>query len=158
MPLAQSSSGRSALLGTDHTSPCDLSRTDEIRGTVPRLQGNKSAEIGGTPRSGAGGNRTPVRQVVGTPATTIPDSATHSCGTGGSAEQAQLPGLSPMSAVFAGCQRSFPAVHPHFCCRAVRIWPRAPFPVTMTLYYLTRSGGESELLIGGSFGVPVFRV
>lgn len=87
---------------------------------------------------GAGGNRTPVRQVVTTPDTTIPDSATHSRGTGGSAGlptegPSQLPGLSPMSAVFACCQRSFPAVHPHFCCRAVRIRPRAPLPVTMTL-------------------------
>ena len=32
--------------------------------------------------------------------------------------------------------------------------PRAPLLVTMTLYFLTRSGGESELLVGGSVCAP----
>jgi hypothetical protein len=54
-------------------------------------------------------------------------------------------------------QRSLPAVHPHFCCRAVGVRPRVPSLVTVTLHLLG-SGGESELLVGGSCGVPVSRV
>ena len=34
--------------------------------------------------------------------------------------------LSPVSAVFAGCQRSFPAVRHRFCCQAAMSWPRVP--------------------------------
>ncbi len=49
----------------------------------------------------------------------------------------------------------FPMVIPHFCCRAVVEWPRATFLLTMTLHYLIRSGGESELLIGNSCVFPV---
>ena len=53
-------------------------------------------------------------------------------------------------------QRSLPAVHHYFCCRAVVVWPRALLRVTMSLYYLmVRSGGESEVAVGASFGCPV---
>lgn len=79
-------------------------------------QGNKSAEIGGTPSSGAGGNRTPVRQVVGTPATTIPDSATYSRGTGGSADR-------PYERTFSTAG-SFPDVSG--LCRLSAVFPCGP--------------------------------
>ena len=51
-------------------------------------------------------------------------------------------------------QRSFPAVHHCFCCRAAVIWPREPLPVPMTLCYLTRSGGESDTLVAVSLVAP----
>jgi hypothetical protein len=108
---------------------------------------------------GAGGNRTPVRQVVTEPDTTIPASrprrlpnwrvsGLHEEVTAGS-----FPDVSGLSRR----QWSFPTVHPRFCCRAAWIRPRAPLLVTILLFYLLiRSGGESELLIfGGSFGAPV---
>ena len=51
-------------------------------------------------------------------------------------------------------QRSFPAVHHCFCCRAAVIWPREPLPVPMTLCYLIRSGGESDTLVAVSLVAP----
>ena len=50
---------------------------------------------------GAGENRTPVRQVVTEPATTIPGSPSHSCRIGGST------GPKAYCRVFPRCQRSF---------------------------------------------------
>lgn len=49
----------------------------------------------------------------------------------------------------------FPIAIFRFCCRAADERPRAPFLVTMSLHYLTRSGGESELLFGNSCCCPV---
>ena len=49
----------------------------------------------------------------------------------------------------------FLAVISRFCCRAAVDRPRAPFLVTMSLHYLIRSGGESELLVGNSVLCPV---
>ena len=67
----------------------------------------------------------------------------------------------PRHGVFPPGQRSFTpsAVCPcglHcFCCRAAVDWPRVPSPVAMTLYCLTRSGGESEIVrVGVSVGAP----
>ena len=49
----------------------------------------------------------------------------------------------------------FPIVISRFCCRAAMEWPRATLLLTMTLCYLTRSGCESELLVGNSCLCPV---
>jgi len=83
---------------------------------------------------GAGGNRTPVHQPVNEPATTIPDIDTDAVSPTG-----RLSARGGPRAVFPTSQRSFspsavfPAVIPHFCCRAVMDWPRATFLLTMTL-------------------------
>ncbi len=108
---------------------------------------------------GAGGNRTPVRQVVTEPATTIPALRPRGLPhrrVGGPHEEV-TPGSFPGASGLSRRQWSFPTVHPRFCCRAAVIRPRAPSLVTILLFYLLiRSGGESELLIvGGSFGAPV---
>ena len=85
-------------------------------------------------RGGAGGNRTPVHQPVDELATTIPDVATDAVTPTG-----RLSARGGPRSVFPECQRSFspsavfPAVIPHFCCRAVMDWPRATFLLTMTL-------------------------
>jgi hypothetical protein len=84
---------------------------------------------------GAGGNRTPVHQPVIEPATTIPDVATDAVTPTG-----RLSARGGPRSVFPVSQRSFspsavfPAVIPHFCCRAVMEWPRAALLLTMTLY------------------------
>jgi hypothetical protein len=49
----------------------------------------------------------------------------------------------------------FLAVILRFCCRAAMDWPRAALLLTMSLYYLIRSGGKSELLVGNSVWYPV---
>ena len=49
-------------------------------------------------------------------------------------------------------QRSLPAVHHYFCCRAVAIRPRESLLVPVTLYYLIKLGGESEII---RFGVSI---
>ena len=51
-------------------------------------------------------------------------------------------------------QRSFPAVHHRFCCRAAVVWPRVPLLVPMTLCYLIGSGGESDTLVAVSLVAP----
>jgi hypothetical protein len=67
-------------------------------------------------------------------ATTIPDVATDAVTPTG-----RLSARGGPRSVFPECQRSFspsavfPAVIPHFCCRAVMDWPRATFLLTMTL-------------------------
>jgi len=84
---------------------------------------------------GAGGNRTPVHQPVIEPATTIPGIATDAVTPTG-----RLSARGGPRSVFPESQRSFspsavfPAVIPHFCCRAVMEWPRATFLLTMTLH------------------------
>ena len=86
-------------------------------------------------RRGAGGNRTPVHQPVNELATTIPGVATDAVTPTG-----RLSARGGPRAVFPTSQRSFspsavfPAVIPHFCCRAVMDWPRATFLFTMTLH------------------------
>ena len=87
---------------------------------------------------GAGGNRTLVRQVVTQRATTIPVFLTHGSQlVGSSGHEAPPPDLSPMSAVFAGCQWSFPTVHQRFWCQAAMVRPRVALLLAMTLYLLT---------------------
>ena len=87
------------------------------------------------PLCGAGGNRTPVPQPVNELATTIPGIASNAETPTGRLQAQGLPRI-----VFPTCQRSFspsavfPAVIPHFCCRAVVEWPRATFLLTMTLH------------------------
>ncbi len=84
---------------------------------------------------GAGGNRTPVHQPVNELATTIPGVATDAVTPTG-----RLSARGGPRSVFPVSQRSFspsavfPAVIPHFCCRAVMDWPRATFLLTMTLH------------------------
>ncbi len=51
-------------------------------------------------------------------------------------------------------QRSLPAVLQRFCCRAALDRPRVPLPVAMTLYLLTRSGGESDRAVALSLVAP----
>lgn len=71
-------------------------------------------------------------------------------------------GLAPSGSSFrAGSglshrQRSVHAVNLYFCCRAVVVRPREPLLVTMSLYCLTKSGCESEVAIGASFGSPFY--
>ena len=83
---------------------------------------------------GAGGNRTPVHQPVDELATTIPGIATDAVTPTG-----RLSARGEPRSVFPECQRSFspsavfPAVIPHFCCRAVMDWPRAALLLTMSL-------------------------
>ena len=83
---------------------------------------------------GAGGNRTPVHQPLNELATTIPGIATDAVTPTG-----RLSARGGPRAVFPTSQRSFspsavfPAVIPHFCCRAVMDWPRAALLLTMTL-------------------------
>jgi hypothetical protein len=62
-----------------------------------------------------------------------------------------FPGVSGLSRR----QRSLPAVLHCFCCRAAVDRPRVPLRVAVTLYLLTRSGGESEVAFGASFLCPV---
>jgi hypothetical protein len=68
-------------------------------------------------------------------ATTIPGVATDAVTPTG-----RLPARGGPRSVFPVSQRSFspsavfPAVIPHFCCRAVMDWPRATFLLTMTLH------------------------
>ena len=60
----------------------------------------------------------------------------------------RVSGLSQLSAVCPSC------LH-RFCCRVAVDRPRVPLPVAMTLYCLTRSGSESEIVrIGVSLGAP----
>ncbi len=93
------------------------------------------------------------------PATTIPDIEADAASPAGRMKGG--PRAADQRPVFAGCQPSFrlpadfPAVIPRFCCRAAMEWPRATLLLTMTLGYLTRSGCESELLIGNSWLCPV---
>ena len=61
-----------------------------------------------------------------------------------------FPGVSGLS----HRQRSLPAVLHCFCCRAAVDRPRVPLRVAVTLYLLTRSGGESEVAFGASLGAP----
>ena len=88
-----------------------------------------------TSHRGAGGNRTPVHQPVNEPATTIPGIATDAVTPTG-----RLSARGGPRTVFPASQRTlspsavFPAVIPHFCCRAVMEWPRATFLLTMTLH------------------------
>ena len=104
-------------------------------------------------RGGAGGNRTPVHQPVNELATTIPDVATDAVTPTG-----RLSARGGPRSVFPECQRSFspsavfPAVIPHFCCRAVMDWPRATFLLTMTLRSLdvnqaARANCSSAILV-----------
>jgi hypothetical protein len=99
-------------------------------------------------RRGAGGNRTPVHQPVIEPATTIPGIATDAVTPTG-----RLSARGGPRSVFPVSQRSFspsavfPAVIPHFCCRAVMDWPRAAFLLTMVHSQPDESGGEGEAVV-----------
>ena len=106
---------------------------------------------------GAGGNRTPVHQPVDELATTIPGVATDAVTPTG-----RLSARGGPRSVFPECQRSFspsavfPAVIPHFCCRAVMDWPRATFLLTMTLRSLdvnqaARANCSSAILVFAPF-------
>ncbi len=102
---------------------------------------------------GAGGNRTPVHQPVDELATTIPGIATDAVTPTG-----RLSARGGPRSVFPESQQSFPlaavfpAVIPHFCCRAVMDWPRATFLLTMTLRSLdvnqaARANCSSAILV-----------
>ena len=109
---------------------------------TPKNQTNRTLNAGpncprclATSHGGAGGNRTPVHQPVNELATTIPGVATDAVTPTG-----RLSARGGPRSVFPVSQRSFspsavfPAVIPHFCCRAVMDWPRATFLLTMTLH------------------------
>jgi hypothetical protein len=109
----------------------------------PSQRLNSTSPSGGIlriPRSGAGGNRTPVHQPVNELATTIPGVATDAVTPTG-----RLSAQGGPRSVFPERQQSFPlavvfpTVIPHFCCRAVMEWPRATFLLTMTLHSSDRN-------------------
>jgi hypothetical protein len=105
-----------------------------VEGVVP-ISGEHPSGSGG-----AGGNRTPVRQVVTEPDTTIPALRPRRLPHRrvGGPHEVVTAGSFPDVSVLSHGQRSFPAVHPHFCCRAVGIRPRAPLLVTILLFYLLK--------------------
>ena len=106
---------------------------------------------------GAGGNRTLVRQAVTGCATTIPGLRLCGCrpaGSGGLREGGHRQVCFPEVSGLSRRQRSLPAVLHRFCCRAAADRPRVSSRIAGTLYGLTRSGGESEVAIGASFGAP----
>jgi len=55
-------------------------------------------------------------------------------------------------------QRSFPAVHQCFCCRAALVRPREPLLVPMTLYYLEKTRRRERHARCRVFGCPVLGV
>jgi hypothetical protein len=136
------------------TTSCGTSRTSDRNNRWP---GRLPRPVVDLRRSGAGGNRTLVRQAVIALATTIPECAPlrlvhrrvdyRRSGTGSS-----------FRAVSGLCLRSAvsPAVHRYFCCRAVAIRPRVPLLVAMSLRSLksqaARAKSPSALLL-----VPRFR-
>jgi len=134
------------LLGQERRSRCRR---------ILRVQGLEFYE---NPFRGAGGNRTPVHQPVDELATTIPGVATDAVTPTG-----RLSARGGPRSVFPVSQQSFlpsavfPAVIPHFCCRAVMDWPRAALLLTMFHTQPDGSGGEGELrlLCGNSVGSPV---
>lgn len=85
------------------------------------------------PSSGAGENRTPVRQVVTEPDTTIPAFRLTAVGSAGRLALGPTAGSFPDVSGLSRRQWSFPTVHPRFCCRAAVIRPRAPSLVTVFL-------------------------
>ena len=106
-----------------------------------------------TDSSGAGGNRTLVRQAVDVPATTIPEGAP--CGRRAAGSAALRHRL-----VFPSGQRSLPAVSGLSRRPPLLLLPgcsdQAPRAIAGrdVSRYLTRSGGESEVAIGASLGAP----
>ena len=130
-----------------------LRRKGRRVGFPPPAKALVDAHLG---RRGAGGNRTPVHQPVNERATTIPDIGTDAVPPAG-----RLSARGGPRAVFPTCQRSFspsavfPAVIPHFCCRAVMEWPRATFLLTMTLHspenQAARANCSSAILVVAPF-------
>src|SRR3954451_19005241 len=106
-----------------------------------------------TTESGAGGNRTLVRQAVNVPATTIP--AVAPCGRRAAGSAALRHRL-----VFPSGQRSLPAVSGLSRRPPLLLLPgcsdQAPRAIAGrdVSRDLTRSGGESEVAIGASVGAP----
>ena len=139
--LSRSDSGAGSMLGGG-TPPSGASRSpgqgSGFAESVALLDFHPGKRPGRCPLrgvvGGAGGNRTPVHQPVIEPATTIPGIATDAVTPTG-----RLSARGGPRSVFPVSQRSFspsavfPAVIPHFCCRAVMDWPRATFLLTMTL-------------------------
>jgi hypothetical protein len=81
------------------------------------------------------------------------------CRPAGSGEHAEVlaAGSFPDVSGLSRRQRSLPAVHHRFCCRAAVVRPRAPSQVTMTpCRYLIRSSGEGVRLLVGSCVVAPF--
>ncbi len=164
--LSRSDLGAGSMLG-GWTPPSVASTKPLVRGpTSPKRVGGSSRPTtwckspGRCPfraRWSAGGNRTPVHQPVNELATTIPDVDTDAVSPTG-----RLSARGGPRAVFPTSQRSFspsavfPAVIPHFCCRAVMDWPRATFLLTMTLRSLdvnqaARANCSSAILLVAPF-------
>jgi hypothetical protein len=93
-------------------------------------------EVQHSSRGGAGGNRTPVRQPLNEPATTIPVIETDAVSPAGRT----IAPKSDQRPDFPGGQRSFspsvvfPTVISRFCCRAAGDRPRAALLLTMSLH------------------------
>jgi hypothetical protein len=106
---------------------------------------------------GAGGNRTPVRQPVDEPATTIPGTEAVAASPAG---RSTTPSGGPRS-VFPERQPSFrlsavfPAGISRFCCRAAGERPRVAFLLTMSLrspgYQAARANCCLAILVGAPF-------
>src|SRR5918994_1545880 len=109
-------------------------------------------------RGGAGGNRTPVRQPVDEPATTIPDYEAVAASPAGRSTTASG---GPRS-VFPECQPAFrrsavfPAVISRFCCRAAGDRPRVALLLTIFLSLTwnqaaTANCSDVAILVGAPF-------
>ena len=103
-------------------------------------------------RGGAGGNRTPVHQLVYEPATTIPDIETDAVSPAGRMPPKWQRQGFPYGQWSFQLSAVFLAVIPRFCCRAAVDWPRATFLLTMTLRSLdvnqaARANCSSAILV-----------
>ena len=108
-----------------------------------------------TSHSGAGGNRTPVHQPPSGPATTIPDAEPDAGSLAGQLILRSTSGLSRKSAVFlavSGLSHRHPSLLLPGCDGLAPCGIAAHDDSLITWF---ESGGESELLIGNSFGCPV---
>ena len=61
-----------------------------------------------------------------------------------------------MSAVFACCQRSLPAVHHCFWCQAAAVWPRVPLLVAIILICPNYQAARTRSSLLASLWVPRF--
>ena len=147
------------------TSPCMTSANALVSGLTRSGPGNpppssklaKHLVDGHFRRGGAGGNRTPVRQPVDEPATTIPGYEAVAASPAGRSTTASG---GPRS-VFPERQPSFrpsavfPAVISRFCCRAAGERPRVAFLLTMSLHSPGDQAARANCSVGNSCWCPV---
>ena len=71
----------------------------------------------------------------------------YGCHTAGSVEPKLTAGSFPDASGLSHRQRSLPAVHRYFCCRAVAIWPRAALLLTMSLLTRKNQAARAKSLL-----------